>query len=187
MKQKLLYILLMITALLGGNAEVWAWGENPSYIFEDANERSWTSPNNSGKYDFSDRGPVKTLIFQARRKKILGFGNSKNFYAQYSVDGGNKWENALQLNLDKTDTWYDFSCNIPENANCVRMVTEAGATGGKYIRNVKVTRATTLATSTSSIDFGSIAVNTSSTVEAVSAIQASFMNASISAAFVASA
>lgn len=147
MKQKILYILMIITALLGGNAEVWAWGENPSYIFEDANERSWTSPNNSGIYDFSGRGPVKTLIFQARRTKILGFGNSKNFYAQYSVDGGKNWENALKLDLDETDKWYDFSCNIPENANCVRMVTEAGATGGKYIRNVKVTRATTLSMS----------------------------------------
>lgn len=161
MKQKILYIFVLITALLGGNSEAWAWGENTSYIFEDANERSWTSPNNSGKYDFSGRGPVKTLIFQARRTKISVFGNSKNFYAQYSVDGGKNWENALKLDLDETDKWYDFSCNIPENANCVRMVTEAGATGQKYIRNVKVTRATTLSmssTNTLPLNMGEIKI-----------------------------
>ena len=143
MKQKLLYILLMITALLGGNAE--AWAQTTSYVCNDANQREWSTINNSGNYNIS--GPARTLTFEAKRAAILGFTNTSNFYAEYSTDGGNKWNKVLTLDLPKKDTWYQFSCELPSNANCVRMITETGATGKKQIRYVKVTRATTLSMS----------------------------------------
>ena len=152
MKQKLLYILLMITALLGGNAE--AWAQTTSYVCNDANQREWSTINNSGNYNIS--GPARTLTFEAKRAAILGFTNTSNFYAEYSTDGGNKWNKVLTLDLPKKDTWYQFSCELPSNANCVRMITETGATGKKQIRNVRVTRATTLYTSTTLLDMGSV-------------------------------
>ena len=143
MKQKILYILMMITALLGGNTE--AWAQTTSYVCNDANQREWSTIDNSGNYNIS--GPARTLTFEAKRTAILGFTNTSNFYAEYSTDGGNKWNKVLTLDLPKKDTWYQFSCELPSNANCVRMITETGATGKKQIRYVKVTRATTLSMS----------------------------------------
>lgn len=154
-------LLTIMLCFMGGN-EAWGYGENTSYVCDDAGERSWSTISNSGSYNLS--GPGKTLTFEAKRTAIFGFSNTTNFYAQYSTDGGNTWTNALTINLEKTGTWYTQECEIPENANCVRMATEGtGPTGNKQIRNVKVTRATTLSTSTSSINFGTQHINTSST------------------------
>ena len=148
MIQKLRYILLMITALLGGNAEAWAQTQTTSYVCNDANQREWSTIDNSGDYVIN--GPANTLSFEAKRtdiKVVINYGNTTEFYAEYSTDGGAKWTKVLKLELEKKDTWYYFSCEIPINANRVRMATYTGATGKKQIRNVKVTRATTLSMS----------------------------------------
>lgn len=150
--------IFSILFLIGGNN---TWAQTTSYVLNNSNETSWGTVGESGNYNFSE--PGKTLTFEAKRTGILGVSNTKNFYAQYSTDGGSTWTNVLTINLSSKDTWYPQTCEIPENANCVRMVTETGATGNKQIRNVKITRATTLSTSTSSIDFGTQHINTSST------------------------
>lgn len=152
MKQKILYIILMITAFLGRGEMV--FGQEQYYVCNIPTEREWSSNNNSGNYDISY--PAKTLTFEAKRTAILGFTNSDEFYAQYSTDGGNNWTNVSSLNLPKKDTWYSFSYEIPINSNCVRFITKAGATGKKQICNVKVTRATTLTPTPTSISLGDV-------------------------------
>ncbi|MDO5488553.1 MAG: Ig-like domain-containing protein [Bacteroidaceae bacterium] len=63
--------------------------------------------------------------------------------------------------------WTTYSYTIPNvNVRHIRFKTKTGATLTKYYKNIKVTRATTLSTSTSSLDFGSIEVKTSSTKQA---------------------
>lgn len=156
MKQKILYILVMITALLGGNAE--AWAQTTSYVLDESAEKDWSTIGNSGSYTIS--GPAKTLTFDAKRTTILWVSNTDNFYAEYSTDGGSNWTKALTINVPKTDTWYSFSCEIPINSNQVRFITETGATGKKQIRNVKVTRATTLS-APSSVDMGEVKIGKS--------------------------
>lgn len=156
MKQKILYILMMITALIGGNAE--AWAQTTSYVLNESAEKNWSTIGNSGSYTIS--GPAKTLTFDAKRTTILGISSTGNFYAEYSTDGGSNWTKALTINVPKTDTWYSFSCEIPINSNQVRFITETGATGKKQIRNVKVTRATTLS-APSSVDMGEVKIGKS--------------------------
>lgn len=134
------------------------WGQTLSYVLDDADERSWSTISNSGNYNLN--GPAKTLSFQAKRTAIAGFSNDTKFSAEYSVDG-NSWSKALNLSLAKTNQWYDFTCEIPINTQYVRFRTETGATGNKQIRNVKVTRATTLSSSTTTLDFGETQLNNS--------------------------
>lgn len=157
MKQKILYIFVLITALLGGNNE--AWAQTTSYVLNESAEKNWSTIGNSGSYTIS--GPAKTLTFEAKRTTILFVSNTDHFYAEYSTDGGSNWARALTINVPKTDTWYSFSCEIPINSNQVRFITETGATGKKQIRNVKVTRATTLtmsSTNTLPLNMGEVKI-----------------------------
>lgn len=156
-------LLATILCLIGWN-DAWAYGENTSYVCNDASEKKWLTIGDTGNYSIN--GPAKTLSFEAKRTAFWGISGNSNFYAEYSTDGGNNWTKVLTISLSNKDTWYSFSCEIPENSTNVRMITEAGATGYKQVRNVKVTRLTTLSTSTSSLDFGTQDINVSSTKQA---------------------
>lgn len=118
-------------------------------VLEDNAERSWSTINNSRTYTISS-GTPDSLFFQAKRTKILGVSNTSNFYAEYSTDNSN-WTKAMTINLSSTDTWYNLKCDIPATAKYVRFSTETGATGGKQIRNVHVTRAKSLTPSDSPV------------------------------------
>ena len=158
MKQKILYILLMITALLGGNTEAWAWGENTSYVVIDDSEIEikdrWSS---SKPKTYTLSAPGATLTFQYKKywsalgDIVLKVGDATG-------------SSVLQQEFSPSTSWKETTVELPFNA--VTITFESTSTERKYIGYVKVTRATTLATSTSSIDFGSIAVNTSSTKQA---------------------
>ena len=162
MKQKLLYILMIITAQLGGNAE--AWAQTTSYVLNVSSQYELNTIETGPTFELS--GPGSTLTFEA--SKSYGFlGNNAvgAFYAQVSIDGKDWKDISGKLGLTYPD-FKTYSYNITPDIKFVRFVTKTGATYTKYYKNIKVTRATTLATSTSSIDFGSIAVNTSSTKQA---------------------
>lgn len=116
------------------------------YILEDLTERKWDT-NDSEEYTIPS-GTPDSLFFQAKRTAILGFSNSTNFYAQYRTENGS-WTRAMTINLSNTDTWYNLSCDIPDNAKYIRFITETGATGNKHIQNVRVTRKKSLTPSDS--------------------------------------
>ena len=105
---------------------------------EDLKERNWSTIGNSREYVISG-GMPDSLIFQAKRTEIAGFSNTSYFYAEYKTASGD-WTRAMTINLENTDTWYDLKCDIPETAIYVRFITETGATGKKYISNLRVTR-----------------------------------------------
>ena len=68
MKQKLLYILMMITALLGGNGEAWAaddWGDLP------VSDKSLSEGSNSWPWSSDDR--YKDIVIRGI-PGILSFG-----------------------------------------------------------------------------------------------------------------
>ena len=162
MKQKILYILMIITAQLGGNAE--AWAQTTSYVLNVSSQYELNTIETGPTFELS--GPGSTLTFEA--SKSYGFlGNNAvgAFYAQVSIDGKDWKDISGKLGLTYPD-FKTYSYNITPDIKFVRFVTKTGATYTKYYKNIKVTRATTLETSTSSIDFGSIAVNTSSTKQA---------------------
>ena len=158
MKQKILYIFVLITALLGGYGEAWAWGENTSYVVIDDSEIEikdrWSS---SKPKTYTLSAPGATLTFQYKKywsalgDIVLKVGDATG-------------SSVLQQEFSPSTSWKETTVELPVNA--VTITFESTSTERKYIGYVKVTRATTLATSTSSIDFGSIAVNTSSTKQA---------------------
>ena len=161
MKQKILYILMMITALMGGKAEAWAWGEDTSYVLNDGNE--YTLGESATGDKISLPGPGSKLTFEAYKTAATAVGSLE---VQQSNDANN-WTSLLVIKVGELDknSYKSFSVTMSENVRYIRFKTNSSSYKRKY-KNVKVTRATTLATSTSSIDFGSITVNTSSTKQA---------------------
>ena len=148
MKQKLLYILFMITALLGGNAE--AWAQTTSYVCNDTSEKEvMTSLSGSRTQTYSLSGPGHTLTFDIRdnsgaatgKHYIYLYDSAGNQLAEYSYNAGTSW-------ATKTIS------NIP--LETAKISIKGTGTLKKLVRNVKVTRATTLSTSTTSLDMGSV-------------------------------
>lgn len=127
-------------------------------ILEDNKEREWSTISNSGSYTIPS-GTPDSLFFQAKRTAILGISNTTNFYAEYSTDNSN-WTKAMTINLSSTNTWYNLKCDIPATAKYVRFSTETGATGGKQIRNVRVTRAKSLTPSESPVKLSVTSIGT---------------------------
>lgn len=151
----------MITALIGGNGEAWAWGENTSYVLNDGNEYTLGESATGDKISLS--GPGSKLTFEAYKTAATAIGSLE---VQQSNDANN-WTSLLVIKVGELDknSYKSFSVTMSENVRYIRFKTNGSSYKRKY-KNIKVTRATTLATSTSSIDFGSIAVNTSSTKQA---------------------
>ena len=151
----------MITALIGGNGEAWAWGENTSYVLNDGNEYTLGESATGDKISLS--GPGSKLTFEAYKTMATAVGSLE---VQQSNDANN-WTSLLVIKVGELDknSYKSFSVTMSENVRYIRFKTNSSSYKRKY-KNIKVTRATTLATSTSSIDFGSIAVNTSSTKQA---------------------
>lgn len=162
MKQKLLYILMIITALIGGNGE--AWAQTTSYVLEHPNQieiysKGLTKDYTSDKIPLS--GPGATLKFDAQGTGGATGNSTDNFYVQTSIDG-NSWKD-LGAALDiKHNSWTPFTLNIEDNVKYIRFIAKKGSKYYKQIKNIYITRATTLSTSTSLIDFGNVTKETTS-------------------------
>jgi hypothetical protein len=136
--------------------------EAEGYVYTgwtEGNEYSWSTIDGTDALPLS--GPGEYFTFEAKRTAILGFTNTTNFYAQYSTDGGINWKTALTINIPESDKWYQFTCPdpIPENTTHVRLLTETGATGGKQVRNVKVTRKTYVRSAADNKNLGEVFTN----------------------------
>ena len=157
----------MITAMLGGNAE--AWAQTTSYVLNISSQDELNTIETGPTLELS--GPGSTLTFEACKSPASVNG----LYIETSNDGSSWIEsseinvkaNSINWKLQEIYNWTPYSYTIPNvNVRYIRFKTKTGATLTKYYKNIKVTRATTLATSISSIDFVPIAVNTSSTKQA---------------------
>ena len=151
----------MLLMIIGSWTSVWGYGENTSYVLEDLTEREFLSPNNTGNYTIN--GPAHTLTFEAKRTRWgLTSSNDGYFHAQYSTDNGRKWTDVQKIDLPNRDTWYNFSCIIPENTTHIRFIEKVGG-GYKQVRNVRVTRATNITATTTSLAFNSQSIGVSTT------------------------
>jgi len=133
---KPLYAEFRVIVMLAGEV-------NECYLINDNELSEWSTISNSKTYEFNEKVPGAILTFEARRVALAGFSNSSNFYAQTSANGSD-WDDLFKMDLAKTDTWYSYKHEMPENARYVRFATKTGATGYKSIQNVKVTRKTYL-------------------------------------------
>lgn len=154
MKQKILYILMIITALLGGNTEAWAWGEQTSYVIENNATQVIMNDVSSGKTrEFTwNSGHAQTLSFE-----VIGYDSwIFPFTGGCEVNVYNKDNKPiLTKSFDISTSWTTKTIeNISDDAVKISIIGKG--TLKKEIRNVKVTRATTLTPSPSSIDWGDV-------------------------------
>ena len=158
MKDKLFHIISLI-ALLIASTDARAWGETTSYVVDDPTERTIGTIGQGPAYALS--GPGETLTFQARRQSLA----INYFFVQTSTDGGNNWTDLANPSLETSYSSYSYT--ISTDVTHIRFITKTGATLTKYYKDVKVTRATTLATSTTALDFGTVTNRRSATLDAV--------------------
>ncbi|MBQ7180112.1 MAG: hypothetical protein IJR87_02325 [Bacteroidaceae bacterium] len=148
----------MIAALLW-SGEGRAWGESTSYVLTHADEESLNTISTGESMALS--GPGAKLTFQAKRQTLA----VNYFFVQISTNGGSSWSDLANPSL--STSYASYSYDISTDVTHIRFITKTGATLKKYYKDVKVTRATTLSTSTTSLDFGTITNRRSSTLNAL--------------------
>ena len=160
MKQTLLYKYLIIIILaLAWTGQAWAWGENTSYLLEEASSATEVmtdlSVDKSREYSWS--GPGKTLTFQYKSHSWSATGK----LTVYAYTDANRSEGKTKVfesvsfwHWSEYNKWQSVEIDI-ENKNYHSLRFEASGTLKKSIIYVKVTRATTISSS-SSLDFGTV-------------------------------
>ena len=159
MKQKLLNSIFFAVLTLFIHTDALAWGETTSYVLDAPAEYTLNTIETGPTLALS--GPGATLTFQAKRQTAA----FNYFYVQTSTDGGNSWKDFQNPSLGTSYSTYTYNINI--NVTHIRFITKTGATLRKYYKNVKVTRATTLSTSTTTLNFGTVTNRQSSTQNAL--------------------
>lgn len=158
MKQKLLYICMLILCALVWSSEAWAWGENPSYVAERSAEEDLYTTTTGSKIVLN--GPGATVIFWAKHRNSV----SPKVEVHTSTDGGANW--TVATSIDVTSTYTKYTYNIATNVNAIRF--RGRGTVHKWVKDVQVTRATTLSVSSSSpaLSYGDVHRGNDKTINA---------------------
>lgn len=116
-----------------------------AYVLDDAAERTL---NTIDEETYQINGPASHLVFTANRTKLAGFSGG-NLKVDIYYDGG--WHNIFNESVPLSDyqTYGPFS--LPRNTTQVKFYTETGATGYKHVKDVAVTMAHYLETTTPSV------------------------------------
>ena len=163
MKQKILYIILMITAFLG-RGESWAadnWGHLP---ISDKNitlgNTNFSVGNKDDKIlDVQISGIPETISFDyVVTRPALATG--RDWYVEVYVNG--KWDRIWSV-ADKKEGSASFE--IDASVNLIRFC-YSGNYGG-YFKNISITERRYLTSDKSSLDFGSLNTNVTSTPQTV--------------------
>lgn len=163
MKQKILYIILMITAFLG-RGESWAadnWGHLP---ISDKNitlgNTNLSVGNKDDKIlDVQISGIPETISFDyVVTRPALATG--RDWYVEVYVNG--KWDRIWSV-ADKKEGSASFE--IDASVNLIRFC-YSGNYGG-YFKNISITKRRYLTSDKSSLDFGSLNTNVTSTPQTV--------------------
>lgn len=152
MKQKILYIILMITAFLGRGEMVWA--QNTYNVVDISTTQQIMDDVSAGKEkEYSwDTGPGKKLTFE-----VIGYNSwIFPFTGKCQVSVYNSANTELSnTSFDISTSWTEKTIdNLPRDA--VKIIIKGTGTLKKEIRNVKVTRATTLTATPTSIPLGDV-------------------------------
>ena len=113
-----------------------------AYVLDDAAERTLNTIDDE---TYTINGPASQLVFTANRTKLAGFSGG-NLKVDIYYDGG--WHNIFNESVPLSDyqTYGPFS--LPRNTTQVKFYTETGATGYKHVKDVAVTMAHYLETTT---------------------------------------
>ncbi len=115
-----------------------------AYVLDDAAERTLNTIDDE---TYTINGPASQLVFTANRTKLAGFSGG-NLKVDIYYDGG--WHNIFNESVPLSDyqTYGPFS--LPRNTTQVKFYTETGATGYKHVKDVAVTMAHYMETTTPS-------------------------------------
>ncbi len=160
MKHPILHTLLILFTLTIVSTRAYAWGETTSYVLDVPSEYTLNTIETGPTLALS--GPGATLTFEAK-KTTLG---AQGLYVETSTDGGNNWTELSYINSSLGTSYKTFTYSISTNVTHIRFLTKFGSTLRKYYQNVKVTRATTLATTTTTLDFGTVTNRRSANLDA---------------------
>lgn len=116
-----------------------------AYVLDDSKTRTL---NTIASEEYTINGPADKLTFTANREKLLGFSNGNLKVDQY-YNGG--WHNIFDQGVSLNDYTQYASIQLNRNATKLKFYTETGATGYKNIKDVAVTMATYLETTTPKI------------------------------------
>ena len=116
-----------------------------AYVLDDATERTL---NTIDEETYTINGPASQLVFTANRTKLAGFSGG-NLKVDIYYDGG--WHNIFNESVPLSDYQTYGPYSIPRNTTQVKFYTETGATGYKHVKDVAVTMAHYLETTTPSV------------------------------------
>ena len=160
MRHHIPHRILLLLALCTASLKVCAWGETTSYVLNHPDEKTLNTISTGEAMALS--GPGATLTFQARKQTA----SSQGLYVEISTNGGSSWTELSYINSSLGTSYKTFTYDISTNVTHIRFLTKFGSTLKKYYKDVKITRATTLSTSTTSLDFGTVTCRLSSTLNA---------------------
>lgn len=128
------------------------------YVLEESAERQHST---IWEQEYNLNGPGGTLTFSAKSAPILGFTGG-NLHVEQYIDG--EWINLLSEYSPK-NKYKDYSLQIDKRATKIKFYTEAGATGYKYLKDIKVSMAQYVEdVQGKSVDFGLVYFNAGDTV-----------------------
>lgn len=116
-----------------------------AYVLDDAAERTLNTIDDE---TYTINGPASQLVFTANRTKLAGFSGG-NLKVDIYYDGG--WHNIFNESVPLSDYQAYGPYTIPRNTTQVKFYTETGATGYKHVKDVAVTMAHYLETTTPSV------------------------------------
>lgn len=112
--------------------------------------------------EFSLNGPGNTLTFSAKCVPIrvwpIDYWGGE-LHVQQCIDGN--WSSDLMSQTPPKNSYQSYSLQLDKRATKIKFYTKTGATGHKYIKDIKVTMASYAGTpAASSLDFGSANIGT---------------------------
>lgn len=116
-----------------------------AYVLDDAAERTLNTIDDE---TYQINGPASQLVFTANRTKLATFSGG-NLKVDVYYDGG--WHKIFDESVPLNDYQTYGPYTIPRNTTQVKFYTETGATGYKHIKDVAVTMAHYLETTTPSV------------------------------------
>lgn len=117
-----------------------------AYVLDDSKTRTL---NTIASEEYTINGPADKLTFSANREKLLGVSNNNPIYVDQYYDGG--WHSVFETSVALNNYTSYGPIQLNRKASKVKFYTKTGATGYRNIKDVAVTMATYLETTTPKI------------------------------------
>lgn len=150
----------MLLMIIGSWTSVWGYGENTSYVYQNAGEKS---ASDWGNIIWTDANSAE-VSFQAKKSAATAIGDLR---VDAYINGS--WTEILRIKKEELskNTYKSFSVDVTgRNVSGLRFKNEGTYT--RKIKDIKVTRATNITATTTSIDFGTRTINDASITKTAS-------------------